>query len=77
MSDWANAQKIIKRSYTCGFCGNNVAPSEGYKRTTTEHFILICPNCQKPTYFDPYDGQTPKSRKGSFSTCQYLTVPLF
>jgi hypothetical protein len=65
MLTWQSATKIEERSYSCGYCGRDVAPSYGYygllKDTTTAlGSILICPHCTFPTFlFLPDESQTP------------------
>ena len=69
--NWVHAGGQGNKSYTCGFCGNKVAPHLGY----TAHraggipdiklFIYICPNCEKPTFFDEGQRQTPSERIGN------------
>ena len=67
---WSNAGGLGRRSYICGYCGNQVAPSTGYnavdsKKSTVTAAILICPNCTKPTFIDNLNDQTPSIRLGN------------
>jgi hypothetical protein len=49
--DWAQAQSITSKSYTCGYCGNVVASDRGYRRASTaDKGIYICPHCDKPSF---------------------------
>ncbi|MGA2316832.1 MAG: DUF4145 domain-containing protein [Thermodesulfobacteriota bacterium] len=67
--NWVGAGVQGNKFYTCGFCGNKVGPHLGY----TAHysggglklFIYICPNCEKPTFFDLDKKQTPNVRIGN------------
>lgn len=68
--NWNNAGGIGNKSYTCGFCGNKVAPHLGYiadypNRPGVRMFIYICPNCNKPTFFDEMNKQTPSVKIGN------------
>ncbi len=50
---WKGVTAISRGHYVCGFCGIEVGPDQGYfgKSTLGEKlYILICPNCQKPTF---------------------------
>ena len=68
MAGWYNAVSFLRKSFTCGFCSKNVAPSIGYINNDANNnaiaFIVICPNCDSPTYFDKYKIQFPKVRLG-------------
>lgn len=68
---WQNAEDIGSVSYTCGYCNSKVGPSYGYSCAVqgyppTEHgFILICPNCNKPTFNHTSTGELiPSSKYG-------------
>jgi len=67
---WKNAVGLGHKSYTCGYCGNKVAPHQGYPacqrgNSQPQQFIYICPNCDNPTYFDQTGKQTPSIRIGN------------
>jgi len=67
---WQNVGDIGGTSYTCGYCGNMVAPHEGYgaMHSSGTHRVVrvaICPNCTKPTFIDESGQQTPKPRLGN------------
>lgn len=58
------------KSYTCGFCSNKVAPHIGYYATAPINskdriYVMICPNCGKPTFLDNQGDQTPNVRIGN------------
>jgi len=64
---WHGLGDISRQSYTCGYCGKDVAPNHAYY---TEHArgapasIYICPHCQCPTFFGADKKQTPGVRTG-------------
>lgn len=68
---WQNVENIGTISYTCGYCNTKVGPSFGYNCLDQgfpqgEHgLILICPKCNKPTFFQISNGEiTPSSKYG-------------
>jgi len=64
MSGWQNAGGGGSKQYTCAFCGSYVGPSIGYRYSNSSRFILICPNCDKPTFFSE-GKQTPAQLLGN------------
>ncbi|MCJ7497042.1 MAG: DUF4145 domain-containing protein [candidate division Zixibacteria bacterium] len=54
MSKWVNTSDFKPRKYTCGFCGALVGSNTGYYDRDHPDIkeIYICPNCERPTYFD-------------------------
>lgn len=66
---WQQIHGLGPRQYRCGFCGFNVANDKGYSTANGRDKIYVCPNCQKPTYFDPsgtqYPGVTPGNDVGN------------
>lgn len=56
---WQQFGQIRTRRFTCGYCGYSVANDRGYYKNQGNDRIYICPNCEKPTYFDDTDRQTP------------------
>src|SRR5262245_33506269 len=57
---WQNTQEVTKRNFTCSYCDVLVGPDAGYLRSglgATTGTILICPNCNNPTYFNLDTGQ--------------------
>jgi hypothetical protein len=69
--NWVSVGPQGNKSYTCGFCGSKVAPHLGYTahysggNPNFKLFIYICPNCEKPTFFDLDKKQTPSIRIGN------------
>lgn len=67
---WSSAGTIENKAYTCGYCGNKVAPHQGYTATHSgggkqRRYIYLCPNCGSPTFFDHAQKQTPNIRFGN------------
>jgi len=67
MINWRNAAQIKNVHFVCGYCGKDVAPSQGYAgddpgRGTV--FIYVCAFCSCPTFFDSKNDQTPKPKMG-------------
>lgn len=56
---WQRIEQIRAKQFGCGYCGFSVANDRGYYTSKGNNRIYICPNCEKPTYFDEYDKQTP------------------
>jgi Domain of unknown function (DUF4145) len=57
---WHGMTGIERRQYRCGHCGFNVADNKGYYRDNDiASRINICPNCDRPTYFDERARQFP------------------
>src|SRR5215207_9939392 len=60
---WYKPQTLASKSFVCGFCGNLVASSLGYRNETAKSFFIrICSHCGKPTFFDgdrPLPGVAP------------------
>lgn len=68
---WHNVEGVQQVSYICGYCDSKVAPAVGYFNKEERYpnfevaYILICPNCNKPTFIDDDGNQTPSFRVGS------------
>jgi hypothetical protein len=57
---WQNASFINKgKSYKCHYCNFDTASTFGYQNVCCENVICICPECGKPTYFEPEGNQHP------------------
>jgi hypothetical protein len=63
MANWIHTEEMDGDGYTCGFCGNRVSPSCGYKYHDSTRYINICPKCEHPTYFS-VGKQTPAPLPG-------------
>ena len=61
---WRNVDDVQNADYSCGYCGNKVGPSKGYRDTGSAK-IYICPTCSKPTFIDGQKNQTPKPSYGN------------
>jgi len=65
MTHWNEPIAVEGRQYTCAFCGSRVGPARGYAhKTYKHHFILLCPTCDRPTYFEG-NHQTPAPLLGN------------
>ena len=64
MVNWIHTEEIDGDGYTCGFCGNRVNPSIGYRYRDSTRYINICPKCEHPTYFGA-GKQTPTPLLGN------------
>jgi len=62
---WNNVSRLTSREFICGFCGNLVAKATGFFDKNAQNSIYICPHCDKPTYFDYIDSQTPGIAPGN------------
>ena len=61
---WDRCSTWNPKSYICGYCNNRIASSQGYGgKKISEGFyieyIIICPYCIRPTYFDSNGNQSP------------------
>lgn len=57
---WYSVTGLGPMQFRCGHCGFNVANDKGYcKEGGAPGKIYVCPNCDKPTYFDPNARQFP------------------
>lgn len=68
MAYWEQVQNLVPREFICGYCNFFVSSEKGliYRDTQTIFgHIYVCPNCDKPTYFDLKDKQTPGSAFGN------------
>ena len=58
--EYKNSYTVKSKSLVCGFCGNMIAPVNGYKiqyhdtagLIKTAGFIYECPYCKKPIFYD-------------------------
>lgn len=49
---WNDVTSMISRSFTCGYCGKNLASYIGYYNDNLIMRILICHFCGQPTFFN-------------------------
>jgi len=62
--EWKNTGNIHSNVYRCGYCGERVSSSIGYFSSDSNYRIYICPNCNRPTYFER-DKQFPSFHFGN------------
>ncbi len=67
--DWREIKIMGSRSYTCGYCGENLSSEKGYEAFDIDNgsrfgYIYICHFCGKPSFFDFYGRQTPGAKFG-------------
>lgn len=56
---WQQLAQLHPQKFVCGYCGYAVANNRGYYTDNNNGHIYVCPHCDKPSYFDYYDQQTP------------------
>ena len=59
---WQQLQQLRSRRFRCGYCGVNVASDRGYDSPSNKGLqksLHICPDCDKPSFFDPNGNQHP------------------
>ena len=61
---WINTKKLTSKNYICGYCGSNICSNIGYFNDDDEMSIYICHKCNKPTFFQWEEIQTPGSLFG-------------
>jgi len=62
--DWQSIINLESKKFICGYCGQPLASEKGWTaidRNTNKRvfFIYVCHHCDKPTFFDEKDEQTP------------------
>ena len=62
---WHGLNGIGPKQFCCGHCGFNVANDKGYFPNDNGGRIYICPNCDKPTFFDENSHQYPGVAPGN------------
>lgn len=68
--EWKSKYEITNYKYKCGYCNCIVGTNKGYDTTISYlqrnqiQKIYICPNCNKPTYFDLDSYQYPNAKLG-------------
>lgn len=74
MSGWHNPGGIGTRQFRCGHCGFNVANDKGFFHNDPTRRLYLCPNCDKPTYFEGMNIQLPGVVPGN--EVEHLPEPL-
>lgn len=66
--EWQSISGPGVRKYMCHYCDHTVAADKGwYAKTSVGNihaFLFACPNCQRPTFFEPDGTQIPSPRVG-------------
>jgi Domain of unknown function (DUF4145) len=62
---WQNLGSIGTKQFRCGYCGFVVANDKGYFPNNYNRRIYLCPNCDKPTFFDDSLRQFPGVAPGN------------
>ena len=62
---WHSESQITSLQFKCGFCGNVVATDKGFFDKNGRYKVYPCPHCQKPTFFDEANNQTPGVTPGN------------
>jgi len=67
--DWKSPAPttLPPKSYTCGYCGSDIASEKGYfgSSSLANAIIYICHKCSRPTLIDDDEKQYPGSSFGS------------
>lgn len=65
--EWSNILTIESKSYTCGYCGHEIASEKGWAASVGDYktWIYICHSCSRPTFFDISRNQTPGASFGN------------
>jgi len=58
---WKDTKPIPATIFICGYCGNSVAPNQGYidEYPKFKRYIHICHFCKNPTFIDREKNQYP------------------
>lgn len=63
IGEWNEIEELESKIYKCGYCGEKISVNKGYEFNdrlgNAVYDIRICHNCNRPTFFDQYDNQTP------------------
>ena len=62
---WHGLNSIESKRFRCGYCSYNVASAQGYFHDNSRRRIYICPNCNRPTFFDERLRQYPEVAPGN------------
>ena len=64
-SPWINIGSVESNTYHCGYCSVNVASDRGWHTFHSTALILICPQCNSPTFFSAMRQQVPGRLHGA------------
>jgi len=62
---WQSVSVVGPKQFQCGHCGLKVGNDRGYFSNIPQHRIMICPHCDKPTFFDEAKRQFPDITPGN------------
>lgn len=64
--NWPHQQNVKPKSFTCGYCGNDIASEKGWHANLNGHgnstqnaAIFLCHRCTRPTFIDHDGKQSP------------------
>ena len=70
--EWLNTKPATGIRFTCGCCGVDTAPANGYETASNSGYIgrvLVCTGCNRPTFLDMHGGSirstTPSAMMGN------------
>ena len=58
-TSWLSIGSVESKTYHCGYCSVNVASARGWLTFHATACILICPQCNSPTFFSAKGQQVP------------------
>ena len=61
---WAEIHPVPSVSYTCGYCGRDVASGQGWHYEYSYKGIRVCPQCNAPTFVSAQGEQHPGALRG-------------
>ncbi len=56
---WKNLSTLHSEEFVCGHCGANISSNQGYYADSRTDFIMICHQCNMPTYINTSGDQVP------------------
>jgi uncharacterized protein DUF4145 len=68
---WQSTQQIKSAQFKCGYCQNHISSNSGYQANDDlglnrkSRHIYICHHCEKPTFLDQQNYQTPSPAHGN------------
>lgn len=59
MTAWYKNELLPSKRFICGYCGAQIASNRGYTFSNSTKTIYICHECDRPTFIDYDETQTP------------------